>query len=117
MTHRTPVQRLGITANLVIFLGILYALLHCMALLGLLHGYRLPGLGLVIALSIVGLGYGIRYGSRACLYAASGSQRLDPLAPLPRSPADAAPATRRGVSTTHESLRRALSASLPPSTV
>ena len=61
------------TANLVIFLGILYALLHLLAILRLLHGYRLPGLGLVIALSILGLGYGIRYGSSACLYAAMGT--------------------------------------------
>jgi hypothetical protein len=72
MTHRTAAQRLGMTANLVIFLGILYTLLHLLALLGLLHGYRLPGLGLVIALGILALGYGIRYGSRACLYAATG---------------------------------------------
>src|SRR5262249_15053896 len=72
MIHRTPAQRLGMTANLVIFLGILYTLVHLMALLGLLHGYRLPGLGLVIALSILGLGYGIRHGSSACLYAATG---------------------------------------------
>jgi len=60
------------TANLVIFLGILYALLHLLAVLGLLYGYRLPGVGLVIALSILGLGYGIRYGSRASLYVATG---------------------------------------------
>src|SRR5262245_18512169 len=72
MIHRTSAQRLGTTANLVIFLGIFYALVHFTAFLGLLHGYRLPGLGLVIALSILGLGYGIRYGSRACLYAATG---------------------------------------------
>jgi hypothetical protein len=72
MTHRTPAQRLGITANLVIFLGILYTLVHLMALLGLLHGYRLPGLGLVIALGILALGYGIRHGSNGCLYAATG---------------------------------------------
>ena len=73
MTHRTPAQRLGMTANLVIFLGILYALLHLLAILGLLHGYRLPGLGLAIALGILALGYGIRYGSSACLYAATGA--------------------------------------------
>ena len=73
MTHRTPAQRLGMTANLVIFLGILYTLLHLTAILGLLRGYRLPGLGLVIALGILGLGYGIRHGSSACLYAATGA--------------------------------------------
>jgi hypothetical protein len=57
------------TANLVIFLGLLYTVLHLLGFLGLLHGYRLPGL--VVALSLVGLGYGIRYGSSACLYVAT----------------------------------------------
>jgi hypothetical protein len=68
MRHPSPAQRLGRTANLVIFLGLLYTVLHCLGLLGLLHGYRLPGL--VVALSLLGLGYGIRYGSSACLYVA-----------------------------------------------
>jgi hypothetical protein len=67
--HPPPAQRLGMTANLVIFLGLLYAVLHLLGFLGVLHGYRLPGL--VIALSLLGLGYGIRYGSSACLYAAT----------------------------------------------
>ena len=66
--HPSPAQRLGMTANLVIFLGLLYTVLHLLGFLGVLHGYRLPGL--VIALSLLGLGYGIRYGSSACLYAA-----------------------------------------------
>src|SRR5712692_2634636 len=70
MSHLTPAQRLGMTANLVIFLGILYTVLHLAGFLGLLRGYRLPGL--VVALAILGLGYGIRYGSSACLYAATG---------------------------------------------
>ena len=70
MRHLTPAQRLGLTANLVIFLGILYTVLHIAGLLGLLRGYRLPGL--VVALAILGLGYGIRYGSSACLYVAMG---------------------------------------------
>jgi hypothetical protein len=56
------------TANLVIFLGLLYTVLHFLDFLGLLHGYRLPGL--VVALGLLGLGYGIRYGSGACLYGA-----------------------------------------------
>ena len=73
MTHRTPAQRLGMTANLVIFLGLLYTLVHFLALLGLLHGSRRPGLGLVMALSILGLGYGIRHGSSVCLYVAMGT--------------------------------------------
>lgn len=71
MTYCTPAQRLGMTANLVIFLGILSTLLHLMALRGLLHGYRLPGL--VLALGILGFGYGIRHGSSVCLYAATGT--------------------------------------------
>ncbi len=70
MRHLTPAQRLGMTANLVIFLGLLYTVLHLMGMLGLLQGYHLPGL--VVALGILGLGYGIRYGSSACLYAATG---------------------------------------------
>ena len=68
--HQSSAQRLGMTANLVIFLGLLYTMLHLLGWLGLLPGYRLPGL--VIALSLLGLGYGIRYGSSACLYGARG---------------------------------------------
>ena len=56
------------TANLVIFLGLLYTVLHLLGFFGVLHGYRLPGL--VIALSFLALGYGIRYGSSVCLYGA-----------------------------------------------
>jgi hypothetical protein len=69
MRYPSPAQRLGRTANLVIFLGLLYTLLHFLGFLGLLHGYHLPGL--VIALALLGLGYGIRYGSSACLYVAT----------------------------------------------
>jgi hypothetical protein len=68
MRHPSPVQRLGRTANLVIFLGLLYTVLHLLGFLGLLHGYHLTGL--VIALGLLGLGYGIRYGSSTCLYVA-----------------------------------------------
>jgi hypothetical protein len=68
MRYPSPAQRLGRTANLVIFLGLLYTVLHFLGFLGLLHGYHLPGL--VIALGLLGLGYGIRYGSSACLYVA-----------------------------------------------
>jgi hypothetical protein len=67
--HLPAAQRLGITTNLVIFLGLLYTVLHLLGFLGVLHGYRLPGLG--VALSLLALGYGIRYGSSACLYAAT----------------------------------------------
>ena len=66
--HPSSAQRLGRTVNLVIFLGLLYTVFHLLGFLGLLHGYRLPGL--VIALGLLGLGYGIRYGSSACLYVA-----------------------------------------------
>src|SRR5437879_4695359 len=69
MRHSSPAQRLGRTANFVIFLGLLYTVLHLLGFLGLLHGYHLPGL--IIALGLLGLGYGIRYGSSACLYAAT----------------------------------------------
>lgn len=64
------VQRLSMTANLLIFLGILYTVLHLIGCLGLLPGYHLSGP--VLALGILGLGYGIRYGSSVCLYAAIG---------------------------------------------
>jgi len=56
------------TANLVIFLGLLYTVLHLLGFLGLLHGYHLSGLA--IALGLLGFGYGIRYGSSTCLYMA-----------------------------------------------
>jgi hypothetical protein len=69
MRYPSPAQRLGRTANLVIFLGLLYTVLHFMGFLGLLHGYHFPGL--IIALGLLGLGYGIRYGSSACLYVAT----------------------------------------------
>jgi len=68
MRHLSPVQRLSRTTNLVIFLGLLYTVLHLLGFLGLLHGYHSPGL--VIALGLLGLGYGIRHGSSACFYAA-----------------------------------------------
>ena len=68
MRHPSPAQRLGRTANLVIFLGLLYTVLHLLGFLGLLRGYHLPSL--VVALGLLGLGYGIRYGSSACLYVA-----------------------------------------------
>ena len=70
----TPAYRVGKTANLMIFLGILYSLLHLLAWLGnaalAARGYG--GFGAGVALGMIGLGYGIRYGSVACLYAATG---------------------------------------------
>jgi hypothetical protein len=69
MRYQSPAQRLGRAANLVIFLGLLYTVFHLLGFLGLLHGYHLSGL--IIALGLLGLGYGIRYGSSACLYVAT----------------------------------------------
>ena len=70
----TPEQRVGRIANLVIFLGILYTVLSLAALFGSAamraRGFGLTGL--IVALAVIGLGYGIRYGSIACLYAATG---------------------------------------------
>lgn len=70
MRHQTPAQRLSRTANLVIFLGLLYTGLHLLGGLGVLRGSH--WLGLLVALSLTGLGYGIRYGSRLCLILATG---------------------------------------------
>ena len=74
MSAVTPEQRVGKIANLVIFLGILYTVLHLVALFGsaglTAQGYGWPGL--LIALGILGLGYGIRYSSMICLYTALG---------------------------------------------
>ncbi|HEY7712832.1 MAG TPA: hypothetical protein VIG57_22690 [Candidatus Entotheonella sp.] len=70
----TPEHRVGRMANLVIFLGILYTVLSLAALLGS-AAMRARGFGLtslLVALVVIGLGYGIRYGSVACLYAAMG---------------------------------------------
>jgi hypothetical protein len=70
----TPEQRVGRIANLMIFLGILYTLLSLTALLGsaALRARGLGLTGLIVALAVIGLGYGIRYGNIACLYAATG---------------------------------------------
>ena len=70
----TPEQRVGRAANVTIFLGILFTFVHLLALSGLpamaQRGYGLPGL--VIAVGFLGLGYGIRYGSTAAFYLATG---------------------------------------------
>ncbi len=70
MRQLTPLQRLSRTTNLVIFLGLLYTCLHLLGGLGFWQGFS--GLGLLVAVSLLGLGYGIRYGSSVCLYAATG---------------------------------------------
>lgn len=72
--NSTPAQRVGRAANVTIFLGILFTLIHLLALGGVTalaqRGYGLPGL--VIAVVFLGLGYGIRYGSYAAFYLATG---------------------------------------------
>ena len=68
-----PEVRVGQTANLVIFLGILYTVIHLVALLSnadsTSRSFGLPGL--LVALVAIGLGYGIRFSSRLCLYVAT----------------------------------------------
>ncbi|MFQ5893517.1 MAG: hypothetical protein ACE5H5_04310 [Nitrospinota bacterium] len=74
--HRrlTPAQRVGKTANLVIFLGILYGGLNLAAVLGAeglaRRGYG--GWGVLLALAFLALGYAIRFGSQAALFGATG---------------------------------------------
>lgn len=70
MLQLTPLQRLSRTTNLVIFLGLLYTCLHLLGGLGFWQGFSGPGL--LVAVSLLGLGYGIRYGNSACLYVATG---------------------------------------------
>jgi hypothetical protein len=70
----TPEAKVGKTANLVIFLGILYTGVNLIGLIRgktALAGWRGPAV-LAGTLGIVALGYGIRYGSAACLHAARG---------------------------------------------
>ena len=74
MRHVTPAARVGKTANVVIFLGILYTML---ALVAVLHIHETTQawydvVVLMVAMGIIGLGYGIRYGNPGCLYAATG---------------------------------------------
>jgi hypothetical protein len=74
MRDVTPAARVGKTANVVIFLGILYALLALVAVMRVHETmsawYDLAVL--LVALACIGLGYGIRYGNLGCLYAATG---------------------------------------------
>ncbi len=66
----TPEKRVGRTANLTIFLGILYTGLSIASVSGITslssRGYGLKSI--ITGCTIVGLGYGIRYGSKTCLY-------------------------------------------------
>lgn len=66
----TPEKKVGRTANLTIFLGILYTSLSIAALSGITtltaRGYGTKSA--IIGCVIIGLGYGTRYGSKECLY-------------------------------------------------
>ncbi len=70
----TPEKRVGKTANLLIFLGILYSSLSILAFTGcgFFGGQGYGVLTLLIGLSVVGLGYAIRYGQMKCLVIATG---------------------------------------------
>ncbi len=69
----TPEKMVGRTANLTIFLGILYTSLSIVSVSGITslstRGYGIQSI--IIGCTIVGLGYGTRYGSKACLYMAT----------------------------------------------
>jgi hypothetical protein len=70
----TPEVRVGKTANMVIFLGILYAVLSLLAVCTTAEPAPrwYDVVTLTVAMGIVGLGYGIRYGRPGCLYMAIG---------------------------------------------
>ena len=70
----TPEKRVGNTANLMIFLGILYSSLSILAFTGcdFFNGRGYGVVTLIIAISVIGLGYAIRFGSQTCLYVATG---------------------------------------------
>ena len=69
----TPEKMVGRMANLTIFLGILYTSLNIVAVSGVTslstRGYGIQSI--IIWCTIIGLGYGTRYGSKACLYIAT----------------------------------------------
>jgi len=69
----TPEKMVGRTANLTIFLGILYTGLSIVAVSGVTSlSTREYGIqSIIVGCTIVGLGYGIRYGSKVCLYMAT----------------------------------------------
>ncbi len=70
----SPEKRVGKTANLLIFLGILYSSISILGFTGCVffsgRGYGV--VSLIIALIVVVMGYTIRYGVIKCLYAATG---------------------------------------------
>ena len=70
-----PEELVGKTANIIIFLGLLYTVLSAVALLSggaATQTWWFDLTTLAVAMSAIGLGYGIRYGSFACLYATTG---------------------------------------------
>ncbi len=69
-SKHTPERMVGRTANLTIFLGILYTSLSIVAVSGVTSlSTREYGIqSIIVGCTIVGLGYGTRYGSKACLY-------------------------------------------------
>ena len=73
--NTTPERRVGRAANVTIFLGILFAVIHLLAMGGLAameqRGYGPAGLGVSVGLIVVG--YGIRHGSYTALYIAMGA--------------------------------------------
>ncbi len=70
----TPEARVGKTANVVIFLGILYTVLTLVALVTGRGGGSVASVWVTlgIATGVIGLGYGIRSGSAFCLYLTTG---------------------------------------------
>ena len=71
---KTPEIKVGKTANLIIFIGILYSSMSLLALT-VCHFFMERGYGvtsLIIGMIIISLGYGIRYGKTKCLYATTG---------------------------------------------
>lgn len=71
---QTSEKRVGKTANLIIFLGILYSSISILAItvcsFFIERGYGIKSL--IIGLIVIGLGYGIRYGKMSCLYFTTG---------------------------------------------
>ncbi|MCP5007004.1 MAG: hypothetical protein GY941_24105 [Planctomycetes bacterium] len=71
--NKTPEKKVGDTANLIIFLGILYTCLSIASISGCsylsLRGYGVTSI--IIGCIIVGLGYGTRYGSNTALFTAT----------------------------------------------
>lgn len=70
----TPEIKVGKTANLLIFLGILYSSLSAFSFVGcgFFAGRGYGVISLLIGLTVISMGYFIRYGVAMCLYIAAG---------------------------------------------